>query len=224
MATEVNRSTASHCMPHLVLLGDSILDNGAYTGAGPDVIAQVKQRLPAGWRASLSAVDGATTAGIPAQLRALPAEATHLVLSVGGNDALRYMGLLGVRVRSSGEALLLLADAAQEFEHAYRTAVEACLKPGLPLVVCTIYHGSFPDPDFQRRAVVALTLFNDVILRVAIDRQLAVVDLRRICRSAADYANPIEPSSAGGAKIADALVRAVTAPVHAGRGAQIYGG
>jgi GDSL-like Lipase/Acylhydrolase family len=224
MATEASRSTVGHCMSHLVLLGDSVLDNGAYTGAGPDVIAQVKQRIPANWRASLGAVDGATTAGIPAQLRALPADATHLVLSVGGNNALRYTDLLDVRVRSSGEALSLLADAAQEFEHAYRTAVDACLKPGLPLVVCTIYHGSFPDPDFQRRAAVVLTVFNDAILRVAIDRRLAVVDLRCICSSTADYANPIEPSSVGGAKIADALVRAVTAEAHAGRGAQIYGG
>ena len=29
-------------MPHVVLLGDSIFDNGAYTQGGPDVITQLR--------------------------------------------------------------------------------------------------------------------------------------------------------------------------------------
>ena len=33
-------------MQHLVLLGDSILDNGAYTAGGPAVIEQVRAILP----------------------------------------------------------------------------------------------------------------------------------------------------------------------------------
>ena len=33
---------------HIVLLGDSIFDNGRYTSGGPDVIAQVCQLLPKG--------------------------------------------------------------------------------------------------------------------------------------------------------------------------------
>jgi hypothetical protein len=34
-------------MMHIVLLGDSVVDNAAYTNGGPDVIAQVRQLLPA---------------------------------------------------------------------------------------------------------------------------------------------------------------------------------
>jgi hypothetical protein len=45
-------------MAHIVLLGDSIFDNGRYTMGGPDVISQVRQLLPVGWQASLLAVDG----------------------------------------------------------------------------------------------------------------------------------------------------------------------
>src|SRR4051812_29720726 len=45
----------------VVLLGDSILDNGAYTRGGPHVAAQVQAALPEGWRCVLAAVDGATT-------------------------------------------------------------------------------------------------------------------------------------------------------------------
>jgi hypothetical protein len=40
-------------MSHLVLLGDSIFDNAAYTGGAPDVVHQVRQRLPEGWRAEV---------------------------------------------------------------------------------------------------------------------------------------------------------------------------
>lgn len=196
-------------MPHLVLLGDSVIDNGAYTGGGPAVIDQVRQCLGAGWTATLRAVDGSTTADIGAQLEDLPADATHLLLSVGGNDALMRADLLDTPVDDSGEALLLLAEAAATFEQAYRAVVQDCLAPGAALVVCTIYHGNFPDEDFRRRSAVALGVFNDVIIRTAIAHALPVLDLRSICRLPDDYANPIEPSSIGGAKIAAAIARAL---------------
>ena len=54
-------------MPHLVLLGDSILDNAAYTNGGPDVVTQVRGLLPKPWKASLLAIDGSTTNDVPAQ-------------------------------------------------------------------------------------------------------------------------------------------------------------
>ena len=38
-----------------------------------------------------------------------------------------------------------------------------------------------------------------------------MLDLRLVCSSADDYANPIEPSSVGGAKIARVIVNAVLA-------------
>ncbi|HEY0493997.1 MAG TPA: SGNH/GDSL hydrolase family protein, partial [Candidatus Dormibacteraeota bacterium] len=77
-------------MKHVVLLGDSVFDNAAYVGGGPDVVTQLRQRLPSGWRASLLAVDGSVIASIAQQLARLPADASHLVISVGGNDALGY--------------------------------------------------------------------------------------------------------------------------------------
>jgi len=52
-------------------------------------------------------------------------------------------------------------------------------------------------------------MFNDVILRVALERAIDVIDLRLVCTVASDYANPIEPSGSGGKKIADAIVAAV---------------
>ena len=59
---------------------------------------------------------------------------------------------------------------------------------------------------------MALALFNDVIIQVAMENRLSILDLRTVCNSPEDYANPIEPSSIGGAKISEAIIRAVTAP------------
>ena len=110
----------------------------------------------------------------------------------------------------TSKSLDSLADISDAFESQYRTAVGVCLRPGLPLVVCTIYNGCFPDKSYQRIASLALAIFNDVILRVAIEQGLPVIDLRLICTASTDYANPIEPSTMGGEKIAKAIVALVT--------------
>jgi lysophospholipase L1-like esterase len=196
-------------MRHVVLLGDSIFDNKAYTAGGPDVVTQLQGILPSGWRATLGAIDGATTEDVSRQIAAIPADASHLVLSLGGNDALGHTDLLEQRVHSSAEVLDRFATAATRFETRYRAAVEALRRRALPITICTIYNGNFPDPEFQRLATTALTVFNDAILRVAFEHALTVIDLRLVCNEPRDYANPIEPSSHGGAKIARAIARAV---------------
>lgn len=202
-------------MSHLVLLGDSIFDNGVYTSGGPNVVSQVRGLLPLGWEASLLAVDGATTDNIADQVARLPKEATNLVLSVGGNNALTAASRLGISFfadpgTSGAIALGSLADIADDFERGYRSVIDLCLAHGLPLSVCTIYNGCFPDKAYQRMASVALMLFNDVILRVAIEHGLPVIDLRLVCTAPEDYANPIEPSSVGGEKIARMIVALAT--------------
>jgi lysophospholipase L1-like esterase len=198
-------------MPHVILLGDSIFDNAAYTAGGPDVVSQLRRLVPGGWRATLLAVDGHRTGDVNRQLAQLPKDATHLVLSVGGNDALSHGDLLTRPARSGAEVLTLLANAAGEFEERYRGLIARLLQTGLPLTICTVYNGNFPDRSFQRIASTALSTFNDAILRVGFERRLTIIDLRLVCDEPADYANPIEPSSVGGAKIARAIAAAVGA-------------
>jgi lysophospholipase L1-like esterase len=197
-------------MPHLVLLGDSIFDNAAYTRGGPDVVTQLRRLLPSGWAATLLAVDGDRTEDVDRQLGKLPADASHLILSVGGNDALAHGDLLTRSAKSVPEVLGLLAEAAGAFEQRYRRLIGRLLNRKLPLTVCTIYNGNFPDPFFQRVATTALCVFNDAILRAGLEHKLEIIDLRLVCNEPADYANPIEPSSVGGAKIARAILEAVT--------------
>jgi len=194
-------------MAHVVLLGDSVFDNGAYVGAGPDVIAQVRERLPAGSTATLAAVDGALIGNVARQIARLPNDATHLVLSAGGNDALMHSGVLAERAGSMAEALERLRVIASYFEREYGALLEVVAARRLPTAACTIYYPRYPEPVRQRLAVQALAVPNDVILRHAFARGLPVLDLRLICDRDEDYANPIEPSSIGGAKIADAIVR-----------------
>ena len=196
---------------HVVLLGDSIFDNAAYTRGDPDVVSHLRAMIPAPWRATLLAVDGATTGGIGAQMRRVPADASHLVLSVGGNDALGNIDLLSMPVRSTAEALAIFGRRVEAFETAYRDALGGVVAHGLPVIVCTVYNGALPDPAEAARARMALTLFNDAIVRAAFERQVPIIDLRSVCSEPADYANPIEPSGAGGAKIARAVGRAAGA-------------
>lgn len=197
-------------MSHLVLLGDSILDNAAYTRGGPDVVTQVRVLLPKQWKASLLAVDGSTTDDVTAQLDRLPSDATHIVLSVGGNDALMHLDVLQEPVSSVAESLETLAEIASDFERRYLLAVDACMDTRVSLAVCTIYDGCFDDLSFQRIASVTLMLFNDAIIRIAAERGIPVIDLRSICAQQEDYANPIEPSSVGGEKISSVIVGLVT--------------
>ena len=185
-------------MRHVVLLGDSIFDNAAYTGGAPDVVHQLRRRLPEGWRATLGAVDGGTTEDVREQLRRLPPDATHLIVSAGGNDALGHIDFLGAPAASAAEALLGLADIAAEFERRYHGMITEVLAHGLPTAICTIYYPRLPDEALQNVAVTALTVFNDCIIRAALAHGLPLLDLRFVCTEDGDYADPIEPSVRGG--------------------------
>lgn len=199
-------------MSHIILLGDSIFDNQSYVQPGdPDVIHQLRAQIPADWRATLLAMDGSVTDDVSHQLQRLPSDATHLVVSVGGNDALGQFDVLGASATSVADVLAQFASIQDDFEQSYRRMLDAVLAKRLPTVVCTIYNGNFPDPLFQRLATLGAAIWDDVILRLAIEFDLPVLDLRLICADPADYANTIEPSAHGGNKIAAAITAALTA-------------
>lgn len=144
------------------------------------------------------------------QFEGIPADATQLVLSLGGNDALQNFDMLGAPVTSSGAAVVLFGQRLDSFETSYRRELESLARRGTPLTVCTIYNGALP-PKADRLTRVALMMFNDVIVRTAASVRASVIELRAICTDPADYANPIEPSGPGGLKIAGAIARAVGA-------------
>jgi hypothetical protein len=208
-------------MRHVVLLGDSIFDNARYTAGGPDVITHLREALPQDSRATLLAVDGATADEVLAQLKRMPSDATHLVLSAGGNNALMNSNILHSPADSSSQVLRELADISREFETEYRRTIQACLQQQLPLSICTIYNGCFHDEHLQKSISSALMVFNDVILRIGIEFQLTIIDLRHVCSAPADYANSIEPSCRGGEKIAQVISKWISGVGAPRAGAQI---
>jgi hypothetical protein len=210
-------------MGHIILLGDSIFDNAAYVRGGPDVVRQLREVIPADWKASLLAVDGAVTRSVPSQLARLPADATHLVLSVGGNDALGASFILDQNVRTVAEAVSLLEVAQHRFAQDYDAIIDQVLARELPAAVCTIYETPPSDPN-QRIIRTALSVFNDVITRSAFSRGLPLIDLRLICNEDEDYANPIEPSVQGGAKMAAAIASLAAAPAEDWRRSLVVAG
>jgi hypothetical protein len=203
---------------HVVLLGDSIFDNAAYVAGGPAVIDQFRAALPTGWRATLLAVDGDTTGIVGVRLRGLPADATHLVVSVGGNDALSHIHLL----QADRNVLPEMAAARARFAGDYRAMLDAVLARGQPTAVCTVYDAV---PGLTEAARAALGTFNDVIVREAARSRVPVLDLRLVCDEPTDYSavSPIEPSARGGAKIAARVAQLVTGHDWARRECILFG-
>ena len=196
-------------MKHLVLLGDSVFDNKAYVNGGLDVITHVSHQIPAEWQVTLRAVDGSVVENVRKQILDLPDDGTHLIISVGGNDAILNADILQQKAGSSAEVLDKFADVAGEFEYRYREMLQAVLRLKKPTAVCTIYYPRIPEPFMRKIAVAALTIFNDVIIRQAFLAGVPLIDLRLVCDEDSDYANEIEPSEKGGGKIAKAIVRLV---------------
>jgi hypothetical protein len=196
-------------MNHLVLLGDSIFDNAAYVPGQPDVTQQVRARVPDEWGVSLLARDGAVTRDLGNQLQKLPSDASNIVISVGGNDALGAAHVLFEYVQTVAEALVKLSAIREQFAAEYAAMLDAVSERQVPTTVCTIYDGYAGMEEQQRINVTALSIFNDVITREAFARGLALIDLRLICTEPGDHANPIEPSTRGGEKIAAGIVGAV---------------
>jgi len=152
----------------------------------------------------------------------LPSDATHLVLSAGGNDALGASDVLLRPVSTVGEGVWMVADAARGFEKRYSRLLDALVTQGLPLIVCTVYNPRFSDPLQQAVCVAALCLFNDAIVRGALERGLAMLDLRAVCSHHDDYANDIEPSSQGALKIARDIKQILEEHDFAAKRATIY--
>lgn len=206
-------------MKHVVLLGDSIFDNKRFVGDGPDVIKGLSGALPSG---TLNAVDGSTTVDIKGQLKLLPDDATHLVVSVGGNDALQNKSLIEENAQSVAEVLDKLGKIRAAFQAHYRAMLDGVLARKLPTAVCSIYGPRYLNPDTRNVASTGLSVFNDTITSEAFARGVPLIDLRLIFNDDPDYANDVEPSTKGGAKIARVITTLLTTHDFTQKRSEIY--
>jgi lysophospholipase L1-like esterase len=191
-------------VPHLALVGDGILANGAHTKGQPDSAAALRQLLPA-WTVSLVAGEGSMIADVASQLPKLNGAVDIAVLSVGGNDAMRHVDLLQQPAASSGETLDALIAMADGFAGMYERVVKSVRERAPRLIVCTIYEPPLVGKNTANRARVLLTMLNDGVLKAAYRWGLDVLDLRAICRAPEDFTLQVSPSGAGAAKIAHAI-------------------
>jgi hypothetical protein len=196
---------------HLVLVGDSVFDNGVYVDPGQDdVTAHLRRKLaPLDWILDMRAVDGAVASHIESQLANSPVVTPcTFVLSVGGNDALGYLDVVldTTADRSAASVLMNFNEIREGFRQSYTSALDRILAHEQPLIVCTIYNPNFPEVNVQVLAETGLSFFNDVIAEEALRRNLPIVDLREVCSMPEAFANPIEPSEFGGDVITDAII------------------
>jgi hypothetical protein len=161
---------------------------------------------------------------VPGQLGRLPPDATHLVISAGGNDAGRREGVLGEPARSVAEGLARVAALRDAFAWDYRAMLRVALGRSLPGAVCTVYDPRFPEHGRRQVAVVALATFNDVITREAFARGAALLDLRLVCDRDEDFAGATGPSVQGGGKIAATIAGWATGRGPAQRRSEVFAG
>ncbi len=188
---------------NIVLVGDSVFDNGPYVNEGEEV-SQLLANILGEDMVTLLAVDGDMTTDVYKRLEAFPEDASHVFVSCGGNDALESGYVLEEPARSVNEALGKLHSIKERFRLNYSQLLKALLEKHPNLTACTIYNRVPEVPD---EALTALGLFNEVILEEAFKRKLAVIDLRVICNEKEDYSavSPIEPSHQGGMKIVNTI-------------------
>jgi hypothetical protein len=196
---------------NVILLGDSTIDNKGYCGReGTSVTEHFESKVG---KVTLRAQDGALISAIERQLNAgVPAEATHLVVSVGGNNLLSNLEVMRKPCASVTEAMLMCAEISKEFEAEYEKMLNLVLEEKKPIMLCAVYRPNFERTGFQvnQEAVdIAQRIFHDVIFKMARKYRLPVVDLRSVVGEAEDYANPIELDTPGGLKLTNAIIAAI---------------
>lgn len=221
MNIETSEPTDQYLPDQIILLGDSIFDNAPYVNTGESVSEQLTGLIQTEAMTTASnanptthvellAVDGHVMANLPGQI-ARARSKTHFnmqcaFLSCGGNDLLGYAasGLLDIEANNIGDALSSLHQVRECFRKEYRHVLAVALRKFPKLTVCAIYDAV---PTLSKAEIIALGLFNEVILKEAAEHRVPVLDLRILCNEPDDYApiSPIEPSKQGAGKIAQAI-------------------
>mmetsp|Transcript_15688 Transcript_15688/g.24012 ORF Transcript_15688/g.24012 Transcript_15688/m.24012 type:complete len:314 (+) Transcript_15688:124-1065(+) len=198
---------------HVVLLGDSILDNHRYVKShDPAVIDQLRNKLQelhlSNVRSTLCAVDGARTVDlIRDQIETIPDDVTHILLSIGGNDGLK--SLRQVVFDSSNwlpwRLYAILMRTKSNFDAIYREALQKIKQksPQANIIACTIYYPVFPhNAVTQAICNVGINIMSSVIIKNAMKyTNIPIIDLRHVFNHKEDYANSIEPGVPGGDKL-----------------------
>ena len=225
----------------ILLLGDSIIDNKSYVLDGElDVTAHLKKLYSDQPDVFIinNAVDGDTMYNIEYNHLDTPEveEASHIIVSIGGNDLLHNISFLqttselskvmgkdarigkwGVKELNPSRNRVFeetYFEIIKPFTKQYETIVANLSSHRANLLLCTVYEGDLADSDefsdVNNSSKTMVSLFNDIVYRTANKYGADVLELREIFVRPEDYANPIEPSHIGGGKLAKAIQKWVS--------------
>lgn len=199
---------------HVVLLGDSTLDNERYLdvdAGGQPVGMQLSRRCSElDWELTMLATDGSTLDDVAIrQVPIIPDDATHLVLSASGNDLLRLLNEVASEEFSMSSLYSALTQGLQEVARKYRRILESMASTGCHIACCTVYRPNFKNTFLTGLSLCSLGLHNSRIRRIAEDLEMPVLDLATLCQDPEDFANPLELSTIGGRKVVYNVVQFV---------------
>lgn len=199
-------------LKHVVLLGDSIIDNEPYVLSDEKSVLQHLEGLSNHQYTQL-ALDGDTTQDVlDKQLEVTTIkEGTNFILSIGGNDLLQNLHLLlNSDTENLNEGLgFLHNNIFKQLEQRYEAIVKVLSFYRANLLLLTVYEGDLGRTDEFRGVLdsskIMASSLNDIVYKTAKKYGADVLELRHIFTSSEDYANPIEPSHIGGEKLAKAI-------------------
>ena len=199
---------------HVVLLGDSTLDNERYLDlneGGEPVGMQLSRRCEEmDWELTMLATDGSTLDDVAIrQVPIIPDDATHIVLSASGNDLLRLLNEVASEEFSLSSLYSALTAGLQEVARKHRRMMESIKSIGCNVACCTVYSPNFKNAFLTGLSLCSLGLHNSRIRRIAEDLDMPVLDLASLCQSSDDFANPLELSTIGGRKVVSKVVQFV---------------
>jgi len=193
---------------HIVLLGDSTLDNGRYLNIEHgelSVANQLSKRcLGRGWEMTLLAKDGSLLDDVlRRQLPRILATATHIVLSCTGNDLLALLNKMVVAKFALSSVYQVLGEGLRQVADQYRQLLDQLAQFKCYVACCTVYRPNFNHLCFKTLASFSLGMHNSRLMQIAEDFGSSVLDLANILEGDPDFANPLELSTRGGSKVVE---------------------
>ena len=185
----------------IVLLGDSILKNNAYTSDGKGIDDLLLERNE---RTYCYAVDNSNIVDIYRQISEIPIDlnkpSTTIFISVGGNDILNHYHESGGDVNDTSVLSTIFAAYKKMIK-----AIRAKMNQS-KIVLLDIY---YPDNNKYTQYHQIIGNWNKLIYHYANDHSNSISDVLKvssILTQNEDFTLNIEPSSFGGSKIANSIL------------------
>lgn len=193
---------------HIVLLGDSTLDNGRYLDMARGELSVEKQLqkvcMEHNWGMTVLAQDGSLLEDVKyRQLPLIPECATHIVFSASGNDLLSLLNEMVVANFTLSSMYATIGSGLNKVSQNYRDILQELKALGCHLACCTLYQPNFNHLFFKSLAGFSLGLHNSRIKQTSVDLDCSVIDFANMFDSSEDFANPLELSTVGGSKLVE---------------------